>query len=516
MPRLRLVLLMSTMLSACSVGPDFFAPDPNVPPAFNDPSTKVAAPAGHSNVMTVTNPDPHWWESFNDPELNSLVTRAASANLTLRQTVLRIEEARSNVVSAAAAGLPHLGASGSYMREQLGLKGIVKESGFSGSTSGSTGADSSGFVNQLYNPVDLFQDSLNASWELDLFGKVRRETEEAHANFEAVVEARNDALVSAEAQVAQTYAQLRGAQAQTRIANEDIKVETDVLQLTQDRVQRGLASDLDVDNARTQLDITTSSLPQFQQLTEVSSNNLAVLLGEPPGALDGELMASSKDVPLLPPDIPIGTPASLAERRPDIREAVAKLHAATAATGVAIAQTYPDISLTGQVGTRALEGQYLTHWSNLFYSAGPTISLPIFEGGSLSANIELTTNQQQEAALAYQQSVLNALQEVENALASYRADRARQLSLADTVKSASDGLYLASERYKHGLSSFIDVLTTENQLVTARQQYTDSAVAVTLDVVTLYRALGGGWQGLTEDKQAVPDMDNPLQHVLEQ
>ena len=509
MRKLFLLLVSTTALAACSVGPAYTPPNPNTPSDWHDVSTKIPAPAGRSNVTTGTNPDPHWWESFADPELNSLVTRAATTNLTLRQTVLRIEEARANVTGAAAAGLPHLAANGSYTREQLGLKGIVNESGFNN-------AGSASIPTKLYDPVDLFQDSLNASWELDLFGRIRRETEEAHATLESVVEAHNDALVSAEAQVAQSYAQLRSAQEQTRIAQEDIKVETDILNLTKDAQQRGLVSDLDVDNARTQLDTTTATMPQFQQQEEVAANNLAVLLGEAPGALDSEL-ASAKTVPLLPPDIPVGTPATLAERRPDIRQAAAQLHAATAAHGVAIAQTYPDITLTGAVGTRALEGQYLTHWANLFYSAGPAISLPIFEGGQLTANIELTDAQEQEAALGYQQAVLNGLKEVENALASYRADRARQASLGDTVKSASDGLMLATDRYKHGLSSFIDVLTTENQLVTARQQYTDSALAVTLDVVMLYRALGGGWEGLTVDKDIAPDVtDDTLTHVLQQ
>ncbi len=499
-------------LAACSVGPDYTPPDPKTPATWNDPSVKKPGPKNRSNITMESNPDPHWWESFNDPELNSLVTRAAGANLSLRQTVLRIEEARADEVGAASAGLPHLTGNASYMRDQEGLRGLVNESGYNTTGTNNTGTDgntTSGLLNKLYQPFDLFQDSLNASWEIDLFGRVRRSVEESQANVEAMVEARNDALVSAEAQVAQSYAQLRGAQAQDRIAAEDIKVETDVLNLTKDRVARGLASDLDVDNAQTQLDTTTASLPTFQQQTQQAANALAVLLALPPGALDGEL-TQGQTVPTLPPDIPIGMPSTLAERRPDIREAAAKLHQATAALGVAVAQTYPDVTLTGEVGTRALEAHYLTHWSNLFYSYGPAVSLPIFEGGQLTSNIDLTTAEQKEAALQYQQTVLNALQEVENALAAYRADRARQVSLADTVKSAQDGLMLATDRYRHGLSSFIDVLTTENQLVTARQQYTDSALSVTVDVIQLYRALGGGWQDIPTPDTTPSDVPQGL------
>ena len=512
-----LPILGILMLSACAVGPDFMPAMPELPDWWNDASAQEPLPTGQSNVTTASDPDPLWWRSFGDPELNSLIERAVKNNPTVQQTVLRISEARQEEIQAEARGLPHLNGNFSYMHEQLGLKGLVRETGSSfggGAAGGSTGGFS--VPSQFFQPVDLFQDSVNASWELDLFGSVRRSVEEAQANTESTIEAHNDALVSLEAQVAQSYAQLRGAEAQSRIAAEDVKVETDVLALTRRREARGLASDLDVDNAQTQLDTTTAGQPQFIQQEEVAANALCVLLGLPPGSLNNEL--DGQTVPTLPPDIPIGIPSSLAQRRPDIRQAEAQLHAATAALGVAVAQTYPDVTLTGAFGTRALEGEDLAHWANVFYSAGPQVSLPIFQGGALTAQIALTDAQQAEAALNYQKVVLNALQEVENALAAYRSDRARQISLRDTVRSAADGLYLAKDRYDNGLSSFIDVLTTENQLVTARQQLTDANLAVTVDVVMLYRALGGGYQ--TTGKEALPPLtptaDETLKHLFEQ
>jgi NodT family efflux transporter outer membrane factor (OMF) lipoprotein len=518
----RILLPTLLLLSACSVGPDFLAPEPEAPATWNDPSANATNAPGHSNITTDANPDPQWWTGFNDPELTSLVQRAVSGNLTLQEDVLRITEARQQEISAEAAGLPHLGGKASYAREQEGLKGLVRESsgGFSSgsassSTSSGSGSGSSFDLAPLYKPLNLFQDSLNASWELDLFGRVSRSAEEARANTVKAVEDHNDALVSLEAQVGQAYTQFRGAQAQESIAAEDIKVEQDILQLTQRRYKQGLSSFLDVDNAETQLDTTTAGLPQFQQQERVAANELCLLLGLPPGALDTEL-ESGATVPTLPPDIAIGMPSQFAMRRSDVRSAIAQLHAATAALGVAVAQTYPDITLTGEAGTRSLEIQDLVHWANLFYSAGPQISLPIFEGGELTANIDLATADQAEAALNYQQTVLTGLEQVENALSAYRTDRARQLSLQQTVKAAEDGLYLARNRYEHGLSNFIDVLTTENQLVTARQQYTDAATSVTEDVVTIYRSLGGGWENQPFSQPPAPEADKVLEHVVEQ
>ena len=524
----RVAFPLVLLLSACSVGPDFHDPTPEAPEAWSDPSAVTPGKPGQSNITTLSNPDPKWWNGFDDPEMSSLIQRAIAGNLPLQQTVLRITEARQQEISAEAAGLPHLGGTASYMREQEGLKGLVRESSSGGGLGGSSsqtggtnvGATVAGGANNFnlgsfYQPFNLFQDSLNASWEIDLFGRVRRSSEEARANTVMTVENHNDALVSLEAQTAQAYIDLRGAQAQETIADEDIKVEQGIVQLTQRRFKQGLASYLDVDNAQTQLDTTTAGVPTFLQQERVAANELCLLLGLAPGALDAEL-GQSRTVPTLPPDIAIGVPSEFAARRSDVRAAIAQLHAATASLGVAIAQTYPDVTLTGEAGTRAIDIQDLVHWANLFYSAGPQITLPILEGGQLTASIDLATAQQAEAALNYQQTVLTGLEQVENALAAYRTDRTRQISLADTVKVAQDGLYLAQNRYEHGLSTFIDVLTTENQLVTARQQYTDAATSVTEDVVTLYRSLGGGWESQNFTVVPAPESDKTLEHIFEQ
>jgi NodT family efflux transporter outer membrane factor (OMF) lipoprotein len=210
--------------------------------------------------------------------------------------------------------------------------------------------------------------------------------------------------------------------------------------------------------------------------------------------------------------VALGLPASLARRRPDIREAEARLHAATANVGVAVASFYPDISLNGSFGLRALDASYLTNWASSFYSFGPGISLPIFQGGRLTAGLRLARAQEAEAALAYRGAVLNALQEVEDALAAYRTDQAARDRLAEAVRSGQTTLYLARDSYTHGLADFIQVLDAERTLVGSRQQLVQADVALTNDVVGLYNALGGGWR--EDTVQARAPVINPAPPVV--
>ena len=499
-------------LSACSVGPDWLAPVADyMPPSWVSTPTAPASPSpkGEPVLDSASDPQPDWWKSFNDPQLDSLIERAYAGNLDLQQAMLRLQESRDNEITAAAAGLPQLSAGGSYTRYQLGLKGATKSLGGSSSS-----ANTGGILDKLASPFDLYQLSLNASWEIDLFGRVRRAVEAAEADTEATREMRNDLLVSVQAQVGEEYAQLRSAQAQNAILTDNVKVEKAILDLTKDRYNRGLASFLDVDQAATQLSNTEAQQTQYTQAEQTSINELNLLTGNPPGTLDTEL-TPVKPVLLLPPDVPLGLPASLARRRPDIRMAEAQLHEATAELGVSIADLYPDLTLNGSTGLRAMDFSKLFQWDNNFYQAGPALKLPIFSGGRLTATVDLNEAKQQEAALAYKKTVLNALTEVENALVAYRSDRSRQLSLFGAVESAEDGLKLAQERYTHGLSSFIDVLTTEATLVQAQTQAADATLKVTVDLVTLYKALGGGWQA-----EPLPAQDRPtddiFKHLIEQ
>ncbi|PLR31689.1 RND transporter [Chimaeribacter californicus] len=488
---LRLAVAAAVLaLAGCSVGPDYQPPQAQTPKAFNDLTSHTQVKPG--SVALASEPDPAWWRSFNDPQLDSLIGRAINGNLSLQQTVLRIAGAREQVTQARGAYLPSVNANASVNRQQLGLKGILEAHDIPGQLEAESpeAADALGSVTQ---PVTLFQGGFDASWELDLFGKTRRAVEAADAQTQATVEQRNDALVSLEAEVARTYLQLRGAQSVLNTLQTQIDVARQTTDLTQSQAKNGLAPQLDVENAQAQLGSLEAQLPTYQAQVRQAMNALAVLLGQPPGALDAELRAE-KALPPIPAAVPVGVPAELARRRPDVRRAEANLHAATAEIGVSVAQMFPSLSLTGQVGMRNTDVDYLTDWSSHFYSYGPQISLPIFQGGRLVSNVRLSRAQQASAVLDYRQTVLTALQDVENALVSYRTDQNRVEGLERTAASLQNAYDLASESYRQGITTFINVLDAQRQLAQARQQATEARVQTSTDLVALYKALGGGWQ----------------------
>jgi NodT family efflux transporter outer membrane factor (OMF) lipoprotein len=457
-------------------------------------------------------PDPTWWASFDDEVLSKLIERAVAGNIGLQEAMLRVVEARQGIASAQAAGLPTLGANASYAREQLGLKGILQSRGvfdnldsLADRAAGGAGQASADGVRQALDntthATNLFQYGFDSSWELDLFGRVRRSVEQARAQTEAQAEATNDALVVLESEVAQTYVKLRDAQALLAGQVESVKAAEESLDLASRRRAQGLNTELDVNQARTQRDQEQSRLPGYQKQARLAVNGLSVLTGQQPGALD-DLLIDAKPMPRMTSVVNVGIPSSLARRRPDVREAEARLHAATAGIGVAVADFYPDVSLTGNVGIRATNASYLTRWASLFYSVGPSISIPLFQGGRLSANLRLAKSTEQEAALHYRGTVLNALREVEDGLASYRADQATRDRVADSVAVAATTLTLARDQYANGLAGFIQVLDAQRTLIEQRQDLVNAESQVTNDVIALYRALGGGWEGASASSQA--------------
>ncbi len=517
-----LELLLSAALAACTVGPDFHAPNAEAPAAWRDlsrsgsaaaPSSAAATdgPAQARPAMTVdSDPDPRWWRSFGDPTLDALIEQARAGNLDLQQAVLRIVEARTQMQSAAAQGLPNLRASASYKREQLGLEGFLQSNGVYDQVDRLGAPDSpvnavapgagpalqsqaDNVLGRLTSPANLWQSGFDASWELDLFGRVRRSVESASASVDAARESRNDALLSLEAEVAQTYLQLRGAQASREIAAHVVDDARDTLALTKSQATVGLASALEVKQAAAQLAQAQANAAPFDGQIVQAANALALLVGAQPGALDAQVRQPAP-LPAMPERIALGLPSTLARRRPDIRRAEAQLHAATASVGVAVAQFYPDITLTGQIGTRASNASDLARWSHLFYSFGPAISLPIFQGGQLVANLQLADARQAQAALAYRKAVLVALRDVDNALAVYRTDLSHRDALSTAVDTERSAYELARERYSKGFVSFIEVLDAQRQLAQSQAQFVQAQTQVETDLVALYKALGGGWQ----------------------
>jgi len=486
------------LFTSCTVGPNFQSPQPPRIPNWHDISARQRGP--RATITEASDPDPMWWKKFGDPTLTALMQRAIAGNLTVQQAVVRIAESIQNEAAARAAGLPSVKATGSYMREQFGAKGLLQSQGVfnqlnalaNSSTPGAAGA-LGGVLNGLSQPVNLYEYGMSASWELDLFGRVRRSVEQAKAQTEAQRNAADDALVMLESQVAQAYVALRGAQALAASQRGNIATAQDVLRLTQQQQLAGLASMLDVEQARTQLSNNLHLLPGFEQQQQQAMNRLSVLTGQAPGALNA-MLARQAPLPAPPSVIGVGVPSTLARRRPDIRQAEAQLHATTANIGVATASFYPDVSLTGNFGLRAIDASFLTNWASAFYSFGPSVSVPVFQGGQLTANLRLARAQAVEAALNYRSTVLNALREVEDALVGYRTDRAARDQLVDTVRSAGITQGLARDRYMHGMTDFIQVLNAEQTLFSARQSLVQADMAVRNDVVALYTALGGGWE----------------------
>jgi NodT family efflux transporter outer membrane factor (OMF) lipoprotein len=471
--------LGAVILTACKVGPDFTSPKEPVPDHY---AGSVDAEA------TAADPQSFWWQEFHDPELDRLEARTVAGNLDLKAAFLRIVEARNQAQQARAQGLPSLNGTASYNRDQLGLAGILKSQHLT-----ATSPAEQGLVGSLEKPVNIYQLGFDASWELDLFGKVRRAVEAADANSQAAYEARNDLLVSLRAEVAQTYFQLRAAQMLRKITADQIAAQQQVLELTQSRHLHGLAGEADVDSASAQLSTLQAALPPYEQTIAISRHALAVLSGQTPEALDAEF-GDSGELPALPQSVPVGLPSTLARRRPDIRESEAALHGATAEVGVSVASLFPDISLSGTAGLRNLSAGYLFDWDSKFYTFGPSVSVPIFHGGALVANVRLSRAQAAEATLQYRKTVLGALQEVEDGLSNLRDDALRSAALQDSVAANERALAVEVDAYQHGLITYISVLTVQIQTVQAQSQFAQAVLAQSTDLVKLYKALGGGWQ----------------------
>ncbi len=474
-------------------------PVPPAAPAKPAPPPAVVAPRATSD----TEPDAFWWRQFHDAPLDDLEQRAAGGNLDLKTAYLRIVESRIEVMSARAQGLPNLNASASYMREQLGLAGLLKTQGIG--TTSTTSTSTQQLLSGLERPVNIYQLGFDASWELDLFGKVRRNVEAAKAAAAGAVESRNDLLVTLEADVAQNYLQMRAAQALRQVTLDLITAQRDVVELTSSRHDHGLAGEADVASAQGQLATLEAQLPPYEQTIVTARHALAVLTGQAPEALDGEFGLTG-DLPALPAVVPVGLPSTLARRRPDIRSAEDSLHQATAQIGVAVSAFFPDVTLSGTYGLRNTGTRYLFDSASNFYTFGPKISLPIFEGGSVVANVRLTRAEAEAAAINYRKTVLTALQDIEDNLTALNTDAARSASLRDAIVADQRALDVDLDAYRHGILSYINVLTVQIQVVQARQQLAEALLTQSTDLVKLYKSLGGGWENAPQvgDEAAPP------------
>jgi NodT family efflux transporter outer membrane factor (OMF) lipoprotein len=459
-------------LTACTVGPDFHKPEAQQIAEWSKPS-KAAASQAITETM-----NERWWEVFNDPKLSALSQRALTDNLDLKLAGSRLQQSRAarQVVTADRYFTTAVG--GSYARKRNSGEGLMDPSGNNG--------------NAAFN---LWDGGFSASWELDFWGRVRREIEAADATLEVAENDRRGVLLSVLADTAQNYIQLRGVQNTRAVTEQNLDVARHSLKLSQLRLADGVATDLDVAEAAAQVAAIESRLPALEQRQAQLINALSLLMGEPPQALAAELSADAP-VPQTPRQVAIGLPSQLAERRPDIREAEARLHAATASIGVAKGDFYPRITLSGNVGSQAMQLSDFGSWGSRAFGIGPQFSLPLFDGGRLRGVLNLREAQQQEAAIAYQQTVLRAWHEIDDQLSAYNASQLRRDSLAEAVRQNRIALQTAQRQYVEGVVDFVNVLTVQSALLATQEQWVESSAGVSLAAVGLYKALGGGWQSV--------------------
>ncbi|MFM0267771.1 efflux transporter outer membrane subunit [Paraburkholderia sediminicola] len=490
-----LIMLASLVMTGCTVGPNFERPQTATPDVFDRTQSAQASSKAIQSEF-----GPEWWTLFNDPTLDSLEKQLTDANLDVAAASARLRQSRAEQHIAGAEEYPTLDGAASYDRERgspngiLSLLGVTPTGSQTQSASGSAPLGVAPLPGSKGSPAyNLYQFGFDASWELDIWGRARRGVEAAKALSDASYEDRNAVLLSARAELARDYIQLRDTQALLQIAKQNLEIAHDATRLTQTRVREGVTTDLDVANAMAQAESIESLIPTLESRSETTINGIGVLLAMEPGALR-QTLGEPHDVPVLPEQVPIGFPSELVQRRPDIRKAEAQLHAATATIGMAKADFYPRISLNGSAGFQSLQLTNLADWASGQFVVGPSISLPIFEGGRLKGTLHLREAQQQEAAIVYKRTVLEAWREVDDALIVYDAEQRRRDRLTSVVSLNQRALSIARQRYKAGAVDFLDVLNVQKQLLDAESKLEQSKADADANLITLCKVLGGGWE----------------------
>jgi len=419
-----------------------------------------------------------WWKAFDDQILEALMTLAVDSNLDLKLAEARVRQARAARGVAESFLAPTVDANASYQRSETAVTPAT-------STGRSGGNTVSVTTNQYFAGFD-------AAWELDLFGGVRRSIEAADADFQATVEARRDMLVTLTAEVARNYLDLRAFQQRIAIARQNLEAQKHSAKLTRQRFEAGLASGLDVANAEAQVATTAAQIPSLEASARQAIYSLSVLLGWPPAALL-ESLASDLPIPTATPAAPLGVPSDLLRRRPDIRQAEAAVHAATARIGVAEADLYPRFMITGSVGVRSSE---LGSWfdsSRRLWSFGPSASWRLFDMGRVRSDIAQREALQEQSFIAFQKTVLTAFQEVEDALIALDREQERRKALMDAVAYNQEAVDLSIKLYTEGQTDFLNVLQAQRSLFVTEEALALSTRTLSTNLVALYKALGGGW-----------------------
>ncbi|ALM85937.1 efflux transporter outer membrane subunit [Bordetella sp. N] len=474
------------LLSGCAVGPNFQAPAPAAPDDWT--AWRSGDPALTAGLAVGTAPLPaDWWTRFQDPVLDQLQQRAVTASPDLRAAALRFAQSRAQRDTVAAQRGPAVNANAAIQRQRTSeynagtrLLDLVAPE------------QRDELARELSSPYTNYQAGFDASWEVDLWGHVARSVEAADADTNAAAAMLQDMRLTVASEVARAYFELRLAQRQRAIVERDIGVAGDTLDLIRARARGGLIDDFDVTRQRTQLADLQSRLPGLQAQEASAINQIGVLTGARPGELTALLAKPLPDTYSALPDLSLGLPSQVALNRPDIRTAEYRLHAATADIGIATADLYPRIVLGASFGYDSYQGHRFGEWGTRNWQVGPTLSLPIFDMGRRRSVVVLRELQQQEAAVNYQRTILKAWQEIDDALTAYSAERQRNVRLREKAASSADAYALARARYARGMTDLLAQLDAERGDLQARSDLADSDSRLRMDLVAIYKAVGGG------------------------
>jgi len=460
-------MFTSLILSGCiTVGPDYVLPETRLPEKWHN-ELKGGETGEAQNPQGLAK----WWRTLKDPILLTIIDRAVMNNQDIRKVRAKIREQRARRNISYTGLFPTVDASGSFTRKK--------------------GSEDIGGGKE----TDFYSAGFDAGWELDLFGGARRLVEASTADLQASKEDLRDVQVSLLAEVALNYADVRSFQSRIEVAERNLNIQDETYQLAQLRYEAGLANEFAVHQSKYNLENTRSNIPALRTALEEAMNRLALLMGDNPGAIHAELK-EQKPVPVSQPDIAVGVPADVLRQRPDIRRAERQLAAQTARIGVATAEMYPKINLIGSIGFESLTLDNLISAGSKAYSFGPRITWPIFNAGSIRSNIEVQSALQEQYLIQYEITVLNALEEVENALVAYMEEQNRRQSLSDAKRAASQASAFAQDLYKAGLTDFTSVLDAQRSLLSFEDQLIQSEGRIISNLVRLYKALGGGWTSL--------------------
>lgn len=431
----------------------------------------------------VAEPVASWWSRFNDSDLDSLVSQALNHNLNIAVAVANVRKTRAQLRESGFELFPIVQVEGGYSRQRQS-----EETG----------------VPITDRNIETYDVGLSASWELDLFGRVSQRKEAARATYQASFAELRGAYVSVASEVALTYMQLRGTQYRLNVAQRNVENQQETYKLSKQLEEIGSGSDLDVARAEAQLELTQSTIPPLKAQVKETINRLSVLTGRPPQTLD-DWLEEEQALPSIPPSIAVGEPEQMLRRRPDIHQAERQLAASVARYNVQAADYFPRVNILGSLGFVATSFADLFSAGALSATVGPSISWAAFDLGRVNARVDAADAETEARLAIYQQTILQALEEVSTTMSDFNQEEDRRRRLTTAARASTQAATLARQRYEAGIDNFLDLLDAERQLLRVQDQLAISDIKVATDLIRIYRALGGGWQVKTEqyvDKQS--------------